>query len=151
MNRLRRTLQPIGLPLAVMMALCLAVRVLTPPGFMPSFASGALTIVPCPDAEGARPTAPAPQPMHHHMAGMAMSPSATTLPAHDHTGGEKAFHHQSCPYAAAASLCGLEVGVLVVAILVLLAAAPPPVLPLPAFRRRATRDRPPAQGPPLPA
>ena len=133
--------------LAAVLALCLAVRVLTPPGFMPSFASGALAVVPCPDAAGAPPVAP---PMHH-MAGMAMPHIATAAPVHDHESGKNAFHHQTCPYAAAASLSGLDVGVLVVAVLVLLAAVPALTRALPAFTRRATRERPPAQGPPQPA
>jgi hypothetical protein len=149
-NRLRRTTLPIRLLLAAVLALCLAVRVLTPPGFMPSFATGALAIVPCPDAEGASPVARA-APLHQHMAGMAMPHMATAAPGHDHEGGKNAFHHQSCPYAAAASLSALDLGTFVVAILALIAAVPPLTRALPAFRRRATRDRPPAQGPPLPA
>jgi hypothetical protein len=131
--------------------LCLGVRVLTPPGFMPSFPTGALAIVPCPDAGGATAVAPAPPPIHHHMAGMAMPDTATAAPVHDHEGGKNAFHHQSCPYAAAASLSALDLGTFVVAILALIAAVPPLTRALPAFGRRATRDRPPAQGPPLPA
>lgn len=150
-NRLRRTSLPIRLLLAAVLALCLAVRVLTPPGFMPSFATGALAIVPCPDAEGVAAAASAPPPMHLHMAGMDMPETAMPAPIHDHEGGKNAFHHQSCPYAAAASLSGLDLGVLVVAILVLLGVAPRFVRALPAFTRRATRDRPPSQGPPLPA
>ena len=147
-NRLRRFRAPVGVLLSAVLALCLAVRVLTPPGFMPSFATGALAIVPCPDAEGAPPAVPIP-PLHH-MAGMAMPHTAVAEPIHNHEGGKNAFH-QSCPYAAAASLSGLDLGVLVLALLAALAAAPPSVRALVALCCRATRDRPPSQGPPLPA
>jgi len=151
-NRLRRFPATVRLLLAAVLALCLAVRVLTPAGFMPSFATGSLAIVPCPDAEGAAPFAPAPplppMPAMHHMVGMAMPPMAMAEPAHDH--GKNGFHHQSCPYAAAASLNGLDLGVVLLAFLATLAAVPPLARALPAIRRHATRDRPPAQGPPQP-
>jgi hypothetical protein len=146
-TRVRRPRLSTRLLLAALLALCLVVRLLTPPGFMPSFASGALAIVPCPDAEGAPPAPPSP--VMHHMDGMAMAGMATPAPVHNHD--KNPFHHPSCPYTAAASLAGLDFGGIALALVVLVAALPPLARALPEFRRRATRDRPPAQGPPQPA
>ena len=146
MSRLRRIHPSIRLLLAAVLALCLGVRVLTPAGFMPSFATGSLAIVPCPAAEGAPPVQP--MPAMHHMDGMAMPDMVAPAPAHDH--GKDGFHHQSCPYASAASLAGLDLGGIVVALVVLIAVLPPLSPALRVFRLRATRERPPAQGPPLP-
>jgi hypothetical protein len=137
-NRIRRFHPMTRLLLAALLALWLGVRLLTPAGFMPSFANGSLAIVECPEADGA----PLPMAMPD-MPGMAM-PDA----GHDH--GKNGFH-QLCPYAQAASLVGIDPGMAVLAILVLLAALSPVARALLAFSRRATRDRPPSQGPPLPA
>lgn len=147
MIRVRRPRLPTRFLVAALLALCLGVRLLTPAGFMPSFAGGSLAIVPCPDAEGATPVPPPPMAMAH-MHGMAMPGMVMTEPVHDH--GKKGFH-QSCPYAAAASLTGLDAAGNVVVLLALLAILPPLTRALRAFGRRATRDRPPSQGPPLPA
>jgi hypothetical protein len=148
-NRLRRFHPHIRLLLAAVLALCLGVRVLTPAGFMPSLANGSLAIVPCPDAEGAPPiAAPAPMTMSH-TGHMAMPPGAMPERVHDHR--TNAFHHPACPYASAASLAGLDPGLVVLAVVALFAILPPLAWALPVFRRRATRDRPPAQAPPLPA
>jgi hypothetical protein len=46
----------------VLLALLLAVRLLSPAGFMPSFDRGTITIVACPDAA----SAPAMMGHHHH-------------------------------------------------------------------------------------
>ena len=148
MNRLRRARLSTRLLLAALLALCLGVRLLTPAGFMPSFADGALTIVPCPDATGSPP--PAAMPAMHEMAmdGMAM---AMPVPVHEHDRSKDGFHHPSCPYASAASLVGIDPGIAVLAILILLSALPPLAPALPAFRRQARRERPPSRGPPLPA
>ena len=62
------------------LALLLALRLLSPAGFMPAFERGTVTIVACPDSGAA--VAPA---HHHHSA--------------DHKSG-----HQPCPYAAASAL-----------------------------------------------
>jgi hypothetical protein len=142
---LRRLQLTSRLLLAAVLALCLGVRLLTPAGFMPSFAGGSLAIVECPDARIAPP--PPPIPAMHHMAGMAMH--GVVPPAHDHD--KNAFHHQPCPYAAAASLAGIDVAGVALALLVLFSALPPQARALLAFRRGATRDRPPSQAPPLPA
>lgn len=111
--------------MAMLMALAFALRLLTPDGFMPAFAHGAVTIVACPDA-----SAMAPMAGHHHHDGK--------------------IRPQPCPYAAAAGHAGtLPGGAPGVAAL-----APAGVALLPGLRaeRRAparTRDRPPATGPPL--
>jgi hypothetical protein len=57
--------------------------------------------------------------------------------------------HQTCPYAEAASLAGIEPGVAIVALLFAVIALAPLARALPVFCRRATRDRPPSQGPPV--
>jgi len=133
------------LVLAAILALWLGVRLLTPAGFMPSFANGSLAIVECPEADGAPPMAAMPG---MDMAGMDMS--GMTMPDTGHDHGKTGFH-QLCPYAQAASLAGIDPGVAVIAPLVLMAALAPLARALLAISRRATRDRPPSQGPPLPA
>ena len=143
MIRVRRIRPTTRLLLAAVLALWLGVRLLTPAGFMPSFANGALAIVECPEADGAPPQLAMPDMPGMDMPGMTM-PDA----AHDH--GKEGFH-QLCPYAQAASLAGIDQDVAIVAILILLAALAPRERALIAFARRATRDRPPSQGPPLPA
>ena len=138
--------------LAAILALWLGVRLLTPAGFMPSFANGSLTIVECPEADGAPAMAAMPMAgmdmAGMDMAGMDMAGMAMPDSGHDH--GKAAFH-QLCPYAQAASLAGIDPGVAAIALLVLIAALPPLARALLAISRRATRDRPPSQGPPLPA
>lgn len=118
---------------AALMALALALRLLSPAGFMPAFDRGEVTIVACPDAEPmAKPAAMA---MAHH---------------HHHDGGKA--HQQPCPYAAASATGPLPWDAPAVlasptAPEVVRAAAVPDTL-------AATRDRerPPATGPPaLPA
>ena len=51
----------------------------------------------------------------------------------------------------AASLAGIDPGMAALILVIVLAALPPPTRALPRFRRRATRERPPSHGPPLPA
>jgi hypothetical protein len=137
----RRSRPITRLLLAAVLALWLGVRLLTPVGFMPSFAGGSLTIVECPEADGAPPPMAMPDMPGMDMAGMAM-------PAHDHA---KSGFHQLCPYAEAASLAGIAPGAVLVALLVVLAALAPQARALLAFPLRPTRDRPPSQGPPFPA
>ena len=112
---------------AMVLALLLAVRLLSPAGFMPSFDHGAVTIVACPDA------GPAASPMAHH-----------------HRGDSGKFHQQ-CPYAAAAGAAA-PVDLIVIAAAALLSAAlPVPGLAFPFLERRRSGERPPARAPPLPA
>jgi hypothetical protein len=123
--------------IAAALALCFAVRLVTPAGFMPSVANGALAIVPCPDA-----FVSASEPMP----AMAM----------DHGAGEHRHHGtdgagQSCPYAAAVGMAGIDTGPVAVFDAPDAAILPPVAAALPLYRRLATRDRPPSRGPPLPA
>ena len=127
-----RSMRPRAVPtahrafMAALMAVALALRLLSPAGFMPAFDHGAVTIVACPDAEPAAPMSMA----HHH---------------HQH--GDKA-HQQPCPYAAASSTGPLP--------RTSPALLPTPISPaaLPAAALVQTppagqhRERPPATGPP---
>jgi hypothetical protein len=140
MSRMRRIAPFTRFLLTVLFTLCVGVRLLTPIGFMPSFAGGSLAIVECPVALGA----PAPA----EMPGMDMPGKA--MP-HGHQHDESKVFHQPCPYAEAASLAGLEFHSTLVALLVLFAALAPLARVMLAVSRRATRERPPSQGPPLPA
>lgn len=103
----------------------LALRVLTPAGFMPSFDHGAVTIVVCPDAN------PVP-----------------AMAAHDHGHSKKL--HQPCPYASASGLGGLAVDfaplidVLILAVALLLGRT------FLFMERSRAHERPPLRGPPLP-
>lgn len=133
--------------LTAMLALCMAVRLLTPPGFMPSFDGGSLAIVSCPDAEGGTLVRATPAMPAMPMDGMAM-PGAGFTHHHD---GKDAFHHPVCPYAAAASIAGLDAAFIAFAAIVGTTTLPPLARALPHYNKRATRDRPPAQGPPFPA
>jgi hypothetical protein len=145
-TRVRHLAPTTRLLLAAVLALWLAVRLLTPAGFMPSFAGGALAIVECPEADSAPPAIAMPE-----MPGMDMSMPGMTMPdGHDGHGGKATFH-QSCPYAPAGSIVGLAAGFAVFAVLFLVSALPPQARALLAIRAHATRDRPPSQGPPLPA
>jgi hypothetical protein len=129
--------------LAAVLVLCLGARLLTPLGFMPSFANGSLAIVECPVADGAPVQAAMAEMAGMDMAGMAM-------PGHHRHDAGKGFH-QPCPYAEAASLAGLESGAAFAVLVMLVAALAPRARTLLAFSRRVTRDWPPAQGPPIPA
>jgi hypothetical protein len=129
---------------AAMLALWLGVRLLTPAGFMPSFAGGSLAIVECPEADGAPP----PPMAMHDMPAMDMAAVDMAGPGHDHDGSG---FHQLCPYGQAASLLGIDPGVAVIVVLVVLAALSPVARALLAIAFKQTRDRPPSQGPPLPA
>ena len=108
----------------MLFALLLSARSLAPAGFMPAFDHGAVTIVACPDAEG-----------------------AATMPAHHH--GERKGFHQPCPYAAASALGALAAEWVPFVAIALFGA----LLPLDRFASaialRAARERPPSRGPPL--
>jgi hypothetical protein len=112
---------------ATLLALLLAVRLLTPAGFMPAFERGSVTIVVCPDAE----------------------PSAAPMTAHHHHGPKKL--HQSCPYASASALGGLAgdqpllPALLAIGLALLLGRT------YAFLERQRAHDRPPLRGPPIPA
>lgn len=111
-----------------MLALMLALRLLTPAGFMPAFDRGAVTIVACLDADG--------------------GPSAGAV--HHHHGGSKAVH-ETCPYAAAAGLGGLAADFAPILALLILAPALLLGRTFQFIERQATRLRPPSRAPPIPA
>jgi hypothetical protein len=107
----------------------IAVRLLTPAGFMPAFDHGAIAIVVCPDAD------PAPAPVmavQHH---------------HDHS---KRIH-QPCPYASASGLGALAadfpllIGILIFATALLLGRS------FLFIDLGHAHERPPLRGPPIPA
>lgn len=110
---------------ALLLAL-LALRLLSPAGFMPSFERGAVTIVACPDGA---PAAPMPHHSPHH----------------------PGKFHQLCPYAAAATTAtfGPDLAVILGAILFLAACLidRPYIL----VARAKAREPPRLRGPPLPA
>jgi hypothetical protein len=110
------------------LALILAVRLLSPAGFMPAFDRGAVTIVACPDAE----------------------PVPASMGAHNHHDGHSKSFHQSCPYAAASALGALgaefapPIGPPVIGLAVVVGRTFTFIAP------RRANDRPPPTGPPIP-
>jgi hypothetical protein len=112
---------------AALLALLMAVRLLAPAGFMPSFDHGAVTIVACPDADGAG----APMAAHHE--------------------GHSKKLHQPCPYASASGQGSLAPDAPLLVAVVLLAAVLLVGRMFPVLERRRSHERPPLRGPPLPA
>ena len=108
--------------MAAMLALLLAVRLLSPAGFMPAFDHGSVSIVVCPDGE------PGPTPMAHHR----------------HHGDSQ----QHCPYAAGTAPATTGELILVSAAL-LAAALLISGFAFDLFGRHRLRDWPPSIGPPL--
>ena len=112
---------------AASFALLLALRLLSPAGFMPAFSAGTITIVACPDAE--------PPPAVHHAA------------AHHH--GKSAAAHQPCPYASASPAGVADTGMLLLAAALLVGAALLLGRTFQFIARYRNHDRPPLRGPPL--
>jgi hypothetical protein len=112
---------------AAIFALLLAVRLLAPAGFMPAFDHGSVTIIACPDADGAVPL------MHHH-----------------HGADHSALHHP-CPYASASGLGALGPDWTPIILAALFAAALLIGRAFPFIDRQRDGERPPAIGPPLTA
>ena len=110
---------------ATLFALLLAVRLLSPAGFMPTFDHGSIAIVLCPDGE----------------------PAAAAMTHHHHHGDPKL--QQRCPYAAGAAPATSSDFAGIVAVLLTVAA----LLSFQSFEAliRRLHDRPPLRGPPLPA
>jgi hypothetical protein len=147
-TRLRRLAPAARLLLAAVLAAWLGVALAAPPGFMPARENGALAIVPCPGSDGTIDIVQGAEMTMPAMPGLPTMAAAGHRAHHDH--GADAFHHV-CQYAATASVLATGAGSGPPLVAPPAAAAPPPAPALPAFRRPATRDRPPAQGPPLPA
>lgn len=129
MPQLRTAAAGIRATWALAFAILLALRLLTPAGFMPAFDHGAVTIVVCPDAD------PPPPPMH--MAG------------HHHQHPKKL--HQSCPYASASALGGLTGEMPFLAALLAVGLALLLGRTFAFLERHRGHDWPPAIGPPIPA
>ena len=113
---------------ATLLALALALRLLTPAGFMPVFDHGAVSIVACPD--------------------WASGTAAT--PAHHHQGGSKTLH-QPCPFAAASGVGGLAAGFGPLLDVMILAAALLLGRTFVFLQRHSARERPPTRAPPFQA
>jgi hypothetical protein len=128
MLSLRSAATPTGGIWATLLTLALALRLLTPAGFMPAFDHGAVSIVACPDWDGGTPATPT----HHHHGG-----SKTT--------------HQPCSFAAGSGL-GALTGALGPLLDVWILA---PALLLGRIflflERRSARERPPTRAPPFAA
>lgn len=113
---------------AAVLTLVLALRLLTPAGFMPAFEHGKLTIVECPGS-GAVPAMPAMPGMHH----------------------DRNQTCQSCPHATATGAGLVDTGAPALGVASILAA--PQLLGhrFVAPARNISHDRPPAIGPPISA
>jgi hypothetical protein len=125
---LRSAPVPARTALGILAALLLAVRLLMPAGFMPSFDHGAVTIVACPDWDGGSDGAP--------MAG------------HHHHGSAKL--KSNCPYAAAAGLSGLTNELPLLPALLTFGLALLLGRTYAFIDRQRTHERPPPRGPPIP-
>ncbi len=112
--------------LAALLGFALAIRLLSPAGFMPAFEHGLVTIVSCPDYEPA-----APMSQHHH--------------------GKSGKLHQPCPYASASAPGTLAGAFPLIAALLVFGTI---LLFGRTFRfieRHRHHERPPLRGPPLTA
>ena len=114
---------------ATVLAFVLALRLLTPAGFMPEFEHGAITIVACPD----------------------FAPAAASAAAHHHHRGDPKKAHQPCPYASASWLGALAADLPFLAALLVMALALLLGREFGFVERKFSRERPPVRGPPLPA
>ncbi|HEY8592704.1 MAG TPA: DUF2946 family protein [Sphingomicrobium sp.] len=123
MSRLRSAPLVLRSVLALACALLIAVRLLSPMGFMPAFERGSVSIVACPDY------GPAPASGHDH--------------------GDSKSTHQHCPYAAASGLDAVNVGAALVVALLLFGAALVQGRAFAFLERHKRRERPPSQGPPI--
>src|SRR5262249_34356730 len=126
---LRSAPVPARTALGILAALLLAVRLLMPAGFMPSFDHGAVTIVACPDWDSGTDAAP--------MAG------------HHHHGSTKL--KSNCPFASAAGLSGLVQEHPLLPALLVLGLALLLGRTYAFIDRQRAHERPPLRGPPIPA
>jgi hypothetical protein len=112
---------------AVTFALLLAIRLLTPSGFMPAFDHGAVTIVVCPDGD---------------LAGAAID--------QHHQEHSKRFH-QPCPYAPASGAGSIAVDTAPLMDVLMISAALLLGRTFLFLKPSRAYERPPLRGPPLPA
>jgi hypothetical protein len=144
MNRLRRMGLAPRRVLAAVLALAIGVWLAMPPGFMPVAENGKLAIVPCPGSDGTIDIVIGSEMTMPAMQGMAMEDDG-----HHHHGAADAFHN-TCQYAAAVALLSFGSGAPPLPPAMPAVSNVPVALALPVFQRRAVRERPPSQGPPLP-
>jgi hypothetical protein len=102
-------------------------RLLSPPGFMPTFAHGGVTITICPDE-----APPTPMSGGHH-------------------DGHSKSVHRPCPYASAASFGTADSNAPLLTALVAAELAPVIARPFAFLDRSRPHERPPLRGPPIPA
>jgi hypothetical protein len=113
---------------AALLALALALRLLTPAGFMPAFDRGAVSIVACPDWDSGTPA----------------------TPTHHHHGGSKTLH-QPCPFGAASGLGALTAAFGSLLDVMFLAPALLLGRTFLFLECHSGRERPPTRAPPFPA
>ena len=109
---------------ALALALVLALRLVTPAGFMPAVEHGRLAIVVCDDGAAA--------PAHHHH-------------------GKTAKHREPCPYTSLSSFGAAGAGFASDLVLPPATASLPPSIARASFAGRRSHERPPPRGPPNPA
>jgi hypothetical protein len=114
---------------AALLVAILALRLVTPVGFMPAFDHGAVTIVACTDADGGAPV---------------------NLPHHHHHGGPKTLH-QPCPFAAGLGLGALAADFFPLLEVLIFTAALLLGRTFLFLERHGARERPPTRAPPFPA
>ena len=114
-----------------LLAIILALRLLTPAGFMPAFDHGAVTIVVCPDADA--------------------EPTLAMAVHHQHGNRHHQQLHQPCAYASASGLGVLAVGFAPAIGALILAAALLLGRNFLLIELDRAHVRPPPRGPPLPA
>jgi hypothetical protein len=112
---------------ALALALLLGLRLLSPPGFMPAFANGAVTIIVCPDAE-----------------------PASGLGGHDHHGSHSKVIHQTCAYASASTFGSAPADAPLLAPPLAAAATSVIARPFAFAGQHSDHERPPLRGPPIP-
>jgi hypothetical protein len=144
MNSLRSTGPVTRLLLTAVLTLLVGVWLAMPPGFMPSAEGGEPAIVPCPGSDGTIDIVVGSEMTMPVMQGMAMEDDG-----HHHHGAADAFHN-TCQYAAAVALLSFGSGAPPLPPVMPAVSNVPVALALPVFQRRAVRERPPSQGPPLP-
>lgn len=126
MTSVRTTLAWTRALVGVVFAVLIAVRMLGPAGFMPSFEADRVTIITCPDFE----------------------PAAAASIGHHHGTGAKP--HQPCPYASATTFGLPDFAGGAIAVLPVITVAPLPGRGSLFVGANRGHRRPPPRGPPIP-